>query len=131
MRSSRRIRLRAHRAVSTYQQAKLKLDRYESKADRARAAKAWELQSDAEGFFRKVLGFTPYGYQLELAELFEKNQFVAARWCRQSGKSWMVSALLLKYAWENPSSYIAIVGPSWHQNKIHLFSGFPESNVPL
>ena len=78
------------------------------------------LKGDVKGFFEQVFGFTPYKYQLELADLFEKNQFTAVRWCRQSGKSFSVSALLLKYAWEHPDSYIAIVGPSWRQTKLNI-----------
>jgi phage FluMu gp28-like protein len=78
------------------------------------------LKGDVKGFFEQVFGFTPYQYQLELADLFEKNQFTAVRWCRQSGKSFSVSALLLKYAWEHPDSYIAIVGPSWRQTKLNI-----------
>jgi len=39
---------------------------------------------DAQVFFEK-LGFKPYWHQIELAELFEKNQFLAVRWPRQTG----------------------------------------------
>jgi phage FluMu gp28-like protein len=84
------------------------------------ASHAVALQGDVKGFFEQVFGFTPFKYQLELADLFEKNQFTAVRWCRQSGKSFSVSALLLKYAWEHPDSYIAIVGPSWRQTKLNI-----------
>jgi phage FluMu gp28-like protein len=79
-----------------------------------------DLKGDVKGFFEQIFGFTPFKYQLELADLFEKNQFTAVRWCRQSGKSFSVSALLLKYAWEHPDSYIAIVGPSWRQTKLNI-----------
>jgi hypothetical protein len=44
--------------------------------------------------------------------MFEKNQFIAVRWARQTGKSFVVSALLLKYALDNPESHIGIVGPA-------------------
>ena len=78
------------------------------------------LITDTKRFFQEALGFTPYPYQIELADLFEKNQFLAIRWPRQTGKSFTVSALLLKYAWEHPNSTIAIVGPSWRQTKLNL-----------
>ena len=68
-------------------------------------------------FFEKILGFKPFAYQKEFAELFENNQFTAARWCRQSGKTETISALLLKYAVTHPNSAICIVGPSWRQTK--------------
>jgi phage FluMu gp28-like protein len=68
-------------------------------------------------FFEFILGFKPYKYQREFADLFENNRFSAARWCRQSGKSMTISALLLKYAIVNPDVAIGIVGPSWRQTK--------------
>ena len=68
-------------------------------------------------FFEQVLGFKLYHYQKEFAELFENNQFTAARWCRQSGKSQTISLLLLKYAVTHPKAAIGVVGPSWRQTK--------------
>ena len=56
-------------------------------------------------------------YQKEFADIFENNQFTAARWCRQSGKTQTISALLLKYAVTHPNAAIGIVGPSWRQTK--------------
>ena len=78
------------------------------------------LQCNFKEFCEAVFGFTPYKYQLELADLFEKNQFTAVRWSRQTGKSFCVSALVLKYALEHPDSYIAIVGPSFRQTKLNI-----------
>jgi len=63
------------------------------------------------------LGFKLFEYQKEFAEIFENNQFTAARWCRQSGKSQTISLLLLKYAVTHPNAAIGIVGPSWRQTK--------------
>ncbi len=63
------------------------------------------------------MGFRLFAYQKEFADLFENNQFTAARWCRQSGKTETISALLLKYAVTNPNAAICIVGPSWRQTK--------------
>jgi hypothetical protein len=62
-------------------------------------------------------GFKPYGYQKEFIDLFEANQFTAARWCRQSGKTQTISALLLKYAVSYPNAAIGVVGPSCRQSK--------------
>jgi hypothetical protein len=79
--------------------------------------KTRELSDNPAEFFEQTLGFKPYGYQKEFAEIFENNQFTAARWCRQSGKTQTISALLLKYAVKNPNVAIGIVGPSWRQTK--------------
>jgi phage FluMu gp28-like protein len=76
-----------------------------------------QLSANAADFFEQVLGFRLFAYQKEFADIFENNQFTAARWCRQSGKSQTISALLLKYAVTHPNAAIGIVGPSWRQTK--------------
>ncbi len=76
-----------------------------------------QLSVNTVDFFECILGFRLYDYQKEFVELFENNQFTAARWCRQSGKSQTISALLLKYAVTHPNVAIGIVGPSWRQTK--------------
>ena len=53
------------------------------------------LKTDPLEFFRQVLHVEPTDYQKELIELFQKNQFVADRWSRQSGKSFTTSGILL------------------------------------
>ncbi|NLF87395.1 hypothetical protein GX563_01070 [Candidatus Bathyarchaeota archaeon] len=64
-----------------------------------------------------MLGFKPYAYQREFIDIFENNPFTAARWCRQSGKTATISALLLRYAVTHPDAAIGVVGPSWRQTK--------------
>jgi phage FluMu gp28-like protein len=78
----------------------------------------FECPTDPLIFCEETLGITPTAYQTTLIQQFESNQFVAARWARQSGKSHTISALLLHYALCNPNSNIAIVGPSWRQTKL-------------
>ena len=68
-------------------------------------------------FFEQIIGFKPYAYQKEFVEMFKNNQFTAARWCRQSGKTFIIAALFLWYATTHPDSAIGIVGPSWRQTK--------------
>jgi hypothetical protein len=51
------------------------------------------FQENPLDFFEQVLGFKPTDYQKQLTGYFMERQFVAARWCRQSGKSHIVSAL--------------------------------------
>ena len=100
------------------ERARFHEDLVDVKKDSAREVES--LKGNVKGFFEQVFGFKPYKYQLELADLFEKNQFTAVRWCRQSGKSFSVSALLLKYALDHADSYIAIVGPSRRQTKANI-----------
>jgi len=76
------------------------------------------IPEDPIEFFRNYLGFIPTKYQAELIDFFVKNQFVAACWCRQSGKSTTIAGLLLHYALIHPECYIGIVGPSWRQTKL-------------
>jgi len=123
MNSSRRCR--ALRAISLFSE-RTSLRKNLRNIEAIRGLQIEALSSDPKRFFEQVFGFTPYRYQLELFDLFEKNQFLAVRWSRQTGKSFIVSALLLKYAYENANSYIAIVGPSWRQTRLNLrrMSGF-------
>jgi len=76
-----------------------------------------QLSADPVDFCREILGFEPFSYQEQCILLFVANQFTAARWSRQSGKSFIVAALLLWYAVTHPNSAIGIVGPSWRQTK--------------
>jgi phage FluMu gp28-like protein len=96
------------------------LDVAAEKRHSRRKRKVEGLKREPAEFFRQILGFEPFNYQAELIELFEKNQFLAARWCRQSGKSWTISALLLNYALNHDDSYIGVVGPSWRQTKLNI-----------
>jgi phage FluMu gp28-like protein len=95
-----------------------RLQRSERLVDEAEVANAQRLSADPVQFFRQIVGFEPTKYQVEFIKLFQENQFLAARWARQSGKTWIVSALLLWYALTNPDSCIAVVGPSWRQSKL-------------
>src|SRR5450756_273830 len=79
--------------------------------------KTQELSADPIRFFEQVVGFKPFAYQAEFIHMFQENQFTAARWCRQSGKTFIIAALLLWYATTHPQSAIGIVGPSWRQTK--------------
>lgn len=66
--------------------------------------------------FCRILGFEPTIYQKKLLE--DKSQFIAARWSRQCGKSYAVSALLLWSCLANPEFQIIVVSPSLRQSKL-------------
>jgi hypothetical protein len=83
-----------------------------------RLGKVESLKTDPIEFFRQVLNVEPTDYQKELIELLQNNQFIAARWSRQSGKSFTTSGMLLNYALANANFYIDVVGPSWRQTKL-------------
>ncbi|MFB3887971.1 MAG: terminase large subunit domain-containing protein [Candidatus Bathyarchaeia archaeon] len=74
--------------------------------------------ADPVQFCIETLDFKPTTYQTELIQQFQNNQFIAARWARQTGKSHTISALLLHYALTTPNVNIGIVGPSWRQTKL-------------
>ena len=76
-----------------------------------------KLSADPIDFCKEILGIKPFAYQEQFIQLFKENQFTAARWSRQSGKSFIVAALLLWYATTHANSAIGIVGPSWRQTK--------------
>jgi len=77
-----------------------------------------KLSEDPVTFFEQVVGFKPTAYQSDLVEKFVNHQFTAMRWNRQSGKSWIASALLLNYALTHPGAWIGIVAPGWRQSKL-------------
>jgi phage FluMu gp28-like protein len=109
-----------------------RLQESEQLVEKAEVEKAQQLSSDPVEFFEQVVGFKPFPYQVEFIRMFQSNQFTAARWCRQSGKSWIISALLLWYAVTHPDCHIAVVGPSWRQTKriIARIAGFAKK-LPL
>lgn len=76
------------------------------------------IPKDPTEFCKQTLNFKPTNYQQNLIKQFQQNQFIAARWCRQSGKSQTISTLLLHYALTHPKTHIGIVGPSWRQTKL-------------
>jgi hypothetical protein len=80
-----------HRATvlpSKFVQARNSLEQHVAVVDAEQQRKVEQVKVEPAEFFKQVLGFEPFKYQLELIELFEKSQFLAARWSRQSGKSW-------------------------------------------
>ena len=81
-------------------------------------AERTEVPENPVMFCREGLGFEPTTYQKKLIKLFLEKQFLAAWWSRQSGKSHIISALLLWFALRNKGCYIAVVGPSWRQTKL-------------
>jgi hypothetical protein len=109
-----------------------RLQESERLVEMAEVEKAQQLSSDPVEFFEQVVGFKPFPYQVEFIRMFQDNQFTAARWCRQSGKSWIISALLLWYAVTHLDSHIAVVGPSWRQTKriISRIAGFAKKLPP-
>jgi phage FluMu gp28-like protein len=77
-------------------------------------------KNDPTKFLTDICKLKPYPYQLELAELYKKSQFLAIRWPRQTGKSTLISSLLLQDAWENHDVHIGFIGPSWRQTKLNI-----------
>ena len=86
----------------------------------SKAAKVEAVKGDTEKFFVEVCHLKPFGYQLELAELYKRNQFLAVRWARQTGKSTFIGVLLLQDAYENDDLTVGFVGPSYRQTKLNL-----------
>jgi hypothetical protein len=94
-----------------------KLEQTNLQIQQANLQETAKLSEDPVEFCSSVLGFKPFSYQEQFIRLFEQNQFTAARWCRQSGKTFIISALLLWYAVTHPNTAIGVVGPSWRQTK--------------
>ncbi len=69
-------------------------------------------------FFQQVTGFKPTGYQEEL--LLDQNQFIVARWARQSGKSLTLAVICLYTVLSNPNTKVAILAPSYRQSRLMI-----------
>ena len=78
------------------------------------------VKGDTAKFFNEVCHLNPFAYQLELADLYRKNQFLAVRWPRQTGKSTSIGGLLLEDAYKTPDLNIGFIGPSYRQTKLNL-----------
>lgn len=78
-------------------------------------AHSLEIPKDPDEFCKKLLGFTPTSYQEKV--LIDLSQFMVLRWSRQSGKTWIISALLCWFAANHPNAWIGIVAPSFKASK--------------
>jgi len=105
-----------------------KIDLYYEKLQKARERQEAESKplvvGDVVQFCVRDLGFTPYGYQEKF--LRDNNQFVLARWSRQSGKSHTIAALCLYLVLSQSYRRVVILAPSLRQSrrmiaKISLF----------
>src|SRR6266705_3760091 len=76
------------------------------------------IPTDPVEFCKTVLRFNPTEYQEKF--LRDKSQFIALRWSRQSGKSFIVSARLVWQAIVNNGTNVAIVAPSYRQSRLVL-----------
>ena len=79
-----------------------------------------EVSHDTMKFLEKYCKLKPYWYLLDLIESYQKYQFNAVRWPRQTGKSTCIGALHLADAWNNDDLNIGFVGPSWRQTKLNI-----------
>lgn len=72
------------------------------------------LRTDTIFFCELVLGFRPTSYQAELLRL--EGVDIAARWARQTGKSFTFAAKLIHFAYSHPRITALIVAPSYRQS---------------
>ena len=79
-----------------------------------------EVSHDTIKFLEQYCKLKPYWYLLDLIQSYEKCQFNAVRWPRQTGKSTDIGALHLADAWNNADLNIGFVGPSWRQTKLNI-----------
>ena len=104
-------------------QAKIKVEHVEALASAHEAellASVMEVSKDTLKFLEQYCKLKPYWYLLELIASYEKFQFNAVRWPRQTGKSTGIGALHLADAWNTPDLNIGFVGPSWRQTKLNI-----------
>src|SRR5436309_14624764 len=76
------------------------------------------IPTDPIDFCKSLLGFQPTPYQERF--LKDTGQFIALRWSRQSGKSYIVAARMTWQAITNNGIHIGIVAPSYRQSRFVL-----------
>ena len=81
-------------------------------------AKHADIPTDPVEFCKSLLGFQPTSYQERF--LRDDAQFIALRWSRQSGKSYIVAARMMWQAINNNGIHIGIVAPSYRQSRFVL-----------
>ncbi len=69
-------------------------------------------------FFQQVTGFNPTSYQEKL--LLDQNQFIVARWARQSGKSLTLAVICLYTVLSSSNTKVAILAPSYRQSRLMI-----------
>lgn len=79
------------------------------------ALRLQKVLADPVAFCSTLLDLKPYSYQESF--LRDQSQFIALRWSRQSGKTFIVAAYLLWYAVAHPNSWIGVISPSFRQSK--------------
>jgi phage FluMu gp28-like protein len=98
---------------------KAKIDSYYEKLQRARERHEAEskplIVGDPVEFCVNDLHFVPYAYQEKF--LRDTNQFVLARWSRQSGKSHTIAALCLYLVLSHSYRRVVILAPSLRQSR--------------
>lgn len=78
-----------------------------------------ELPSDPVDFCRLILGFTPTSYQTQLiTHISEGRKRIVLRWARQSGKSWILAALIIWFCALHSNRLALIVAPGLRQSMI-------------
>jgi len=80
---------------------------------------AASVPDDPSQFIREDLRFTPTSYQRELLDhITHGSKRIALRWARQSGKTWILAALLIWHCAHNPNNLALIVAPGLRQSMI-------------
>jgi hypothetical protein len=69
-------------------------------------------------FCDRILNLKPTEYQLEFLDEIKNRHFIALIWCRQSGKSHIVAAVLFWISVLNDGYQTGVVGPSFRQSKL-------------
>jgi len=78
-----------------------------------------DLPPDPVKFCVEILGFTPTSYQARLLNrVFKGRKRIVLRWARQSGKSWILAALIIWFCATNPNVLALIVAPGLRQSMI-------------
>ncbi len=116
---SRKVEARAFRPNRLFFERNQLLKDIET-AEAATKLKVKSETADVTKFLIDYCKLKPYKHTLEIAKLYQENQFMALRLPRQTGKSTTIGALILQDAWTHPELYVGFIGPSWRQTKLNV-----------
>lgn len=87
------------------------------------------IRHDPEFFLREILGFDPWGKQLEIALALRDNKKVAVKSCHSSGKTAIAGRLVLWFLIAYPPALVPTTAPTWRQVEELLWREIRAANL--
>jgi len=120
---------------SSLRKSRRRLKSLIERAEKLLRAERRELPTDPVEFCERILHIRPTSYQRRLLKLLaEGHRRIVLRWARQTGKTYILTAVLIWYCSTHPGSTALIVAPGLRQSlilsdRIHSLLNQMESSI--